>query len=103
MNLSIFTRVNPDMITGVSLMLLFVFTKAITQMGLGFFTMLLAHITFIIPYVILSVLPKLKQLNKHVKLHWILGQLLPYALWKVVIPEIMPGIITGLYWPSHYP
>jgi len=97
MNLTYLPVLNPDIVTGVSLMLLFVFTKAITQMGLGFFTMLLAHITFNIPYVILSVLPKLKQLNKHVyEAALDLGATPSYALWKVVIPEIMPGIITGL-------
>ena len=51
----------PDIVTGISLMLLFIFTKV----DRGYFTMLLAHITFDTPYVILSVMPKLKQMNKH--------------------------------------
>ena len=51
----------PDIVTGISLMLLFIFTKV----ERGYFTMLLAHITFDTPYVILSVMPKLKQMNKH--------------------------------------
>ncbi|NSW90713.1 MAG: ABC transporter permease [Firmicutes bacterium] len=96
MNLTYLPVLNPDIVTGVSLMLLFVFMKAFTQIGLGFFTMLLAHITFNIPYVILSVLPKLKQLNKHIyEAALDLGATPFYALKKVVIPEIIPGIITG--------
>jgi spermidine/putrescine transport system permease protein len=96
MNLTYLPVLNPDIVTGVSLMLLFVFSKAVTQIGLGFFTMLLAHITFNIPYVILSVLPKLKQLNKYVyEAALDLGATPLYALWKVVIPEILPGIFTG--------
>ena len=51
----------PDIVTGISLMLLFIFTKV----DRGYVTMLLAHITFDTPYVILSVMPKLKQMNKH--------------------------------------
>jgi spermidine/putrescine transport system permease protein len=96
MNLTYLPVLNPDIVTGVSLMLLFVFTKAFTHIGLGFFTMLLAHITFNIPYVILSVLPKLKQLNKHVyEAALDLGATPFYALRRVVIPEIVPGIVTG--------
>ncbi|HOJ09698.1 MAG TPA: ABC transporter permease [Clostridiales bacterium] len=97
MNLTYLPVLNPDIVTGVSLMILFIFLKAFTQLGLGFFTMLLAHITFNIPYVILSVLPKLKQLNKHMyEAALDLGATPGYALRKVIIPEIMPGIITGL-------
>ncbi|MDN5277294.1 MAG: spermidine/putrescine transport system permease protein [Clostridiales bacterium] len=97
MNLTYLPVINPDIVTGVSLMLLFVFTKPFTGMGLGFFTMLLAHITFNIPYVILSVMPKLKQLDRHVyEAALDLGATPFYALRKVVIPQIMPGIVTGL-------
>ena len=74
-------------------MILFVFAKV----RLGYLTLLLAHITFNIPYVILSVLPKLRQLNKHLyEAALDLGCTPARALWKVIIPEIMPGIITGL-------
>ena len=61
MNLTYLPVVSPDIVTGISLMILFVFIR----LDLGFTTLLLAHITFNIPYVVLSVLPKLKQLNKH--------------------------------------
>ena len=61
MNLTYIPVVNPDIVTGLSLMLLFIFTN----FRLGFISLLLAHITFNIPYVILSVLPKLKQLDKN--------------------------------------
>jgi len=96
LNLSYLPVLNPDIVTGVSLMILFIFMKAFTGVGLGFTTMLLAHITFNIPYVILSVMPKLKQLDKNLyEAALDLGAKPGYALRKVIIPEIMPGIITG--------
>ena len=74
-------------------MLLFIFTN----LQLGFVSLLLAHITFIIPYVILSVLPKLKQLDKNLyEAALDLGATPLYAYRKVILPEIMPGIVTGL-------
>lgn len=97
LNLSYLPVLNPDIVTGVSLMILFIFMKAYTGMGLGFITMLLAHITFNIPYVILSVMPKLKQLDRNMyEAALDLGAKPGYALRKVIIPEIMPGIFTGL-------
>jgi len=82
----------PDIVTGISLMLLFIFT----QVERGYFTMLLAHITFDIPYVILSVMPKLKQMNKHsYEAALDLGATPSYALTHVILPEVMPGVITG--------
>lgn len=96
MNLTYLPVLNPEIVTGVSLMLLFIFMKTFTNIGLGFFTMLLAHITFNIPYVILSVLPKLKQLNKYTyEAALDLGATPLNAIRKVIIPEIMPGIVTG--------
>jgi len=92
MNFTYLPVMNPDIVTGISLMILFIFAN----LRLGFFSMLLAHITFNIPYVILSVLPKLQQLNKHMfEAALDLGATPYYALRKVIIPEIMPGIITG--------
>lgn len=83
---------NPDIITGISLMLLFLFMG----MDLGFYTLLLAHVTFNIPYVILSILPKLRQMNRHLfEAALDLGASPAYAFRHVVIPEIMPGVITG--------
>ena len=82
----------PDIVTGISLMLLFIFTKV----ERGYWTMLLAHITFDTPYVILSVLPKLKQMNKHsYEAALDLGATPTYALFHVILPEVMPGVITG--------
>ena len=65
-------------------------------MRLGFLTLLLSHITFNIPYVILSILPKLKQMNKHLyEAAMDLGATPIEAFFKVILPEIMPGVITG--------
>ena len=82
----------PDIVTGISLLPLFLFTKV----DRGYVTMLLAHITFDTPYVILSVLPKLKQMNRHTyEAALDLGATPMYALFHVIIPECMPGILTG--------
>lgn len=93
MNITYIPVLNPDIVTAISLMILFVFARV----RLGYLTLLLAHITFNIPYVILSVLPKLRQLNKHLyEAALDLGATPAQALWKVIIPEIMPGIVTGM-------
>ena len=92
LNLSHIPMLNPEIVTGVSLMLLFV----LLGLDRGFFTMLLAHITFDIPYVIVSVLPKLKQMNPHLyEAALDLGATPTQALFKVVLPEILPGIFSG--------
>ncbi len=83
---------NPDIVTGISLMLLFLFLK----ISLGFTTMLLAHITFGIPFVILSVMPKLKQSSASLyEAALDLGCTPMQAILKVVLPDIKPGIISG--------
>ena len=83
---------NGDIITGISLFLLFV-SLGITQ---GFTTVVLAHITFCTPYVVLSVLPRLKQMNPNLyEAALDLGATPMQALCKVIIPEIRPGMITG--------
>jgi spermidine/putrescine transport system permease protein len=92
MNLTYIPVLNADIVTGISLMILFIFLK----LQLGFITLLIAHITFNIPYVILSVLPKLKQLDNNLyEAALDLGATPWYAIRKVILPEIMPGIITG--------
>lgn len=92
LNLNYMPVLNPDIVTAVSLMTLYRFFK----IDFGLLTMLLSHITFCLPYVILSILPKLKQMNKHLpEAAMDLGATPMYALRKVIIPEIMPGIITG--------
>ena len=84
--------VNADIVTGISLMLLYLSFG----MSFGFSTILLAHITFNIPYVILSVMPKMKQLNKHTyEAALDLGAGPVYAFFKVVFPDLLPGIFTG--------
>lgn len=83
---------NADIVTGISLMLLFIAFR----FTLGFSTILLAHITFNIPYVILSVMPKLKQTSKNTyEAALDLGASPVYAFFKVVLPDIMPGIFSG--------
>lgn len=92
MNLTYLPVLNPDIVTGISLMLLFIFIK----IDLGFFSLLMAHIVFNVPYVILAVLPKLKQFNNNLyEAALDLGASPAYAFKKIVLPEIMPGIITG--------
>ena len=91
--------INPDIITGISLMLMFVFVGRLfgAATSLNFGTMLIAHITFCLPYVILEVLPKLQQMDRSLpEAAQDLGCTPIRAFLKVEIPEIMPGIITGL-------
>ena len=89
--------INADIVTGVSLCLLFVSLGAVLKFELGFGTLLIAHITFNIPYVILSIMPKLRQLDSNlVDAAMDLGCTWIKAFRKVIIPEIMPGIINGL-------
>ncbi len=84
--------INPDIITGVSLFLLFVFLH-ITQ---GYLTVILAHITFCTPYVVLNVLPKLSQMNPNVyEAALDLGATPFQALRKVLVPALRPGMISG--------
>ncbi len=89
---------NPEIVTGVSMMLLFVFVGHLvtTSDVLGFPTLLIAHVTFNLPYVILSVLPKLKQTDKHLgEAAQDLGCTPVSAFFKVILPNISSGIITG--------
>jgi len=91
-NISQLPMVNPDLVTGISLMLLFL------AFGLrnGYVRLLIAHITFNLPYVIFSVLPKLRQSSDMLyEAALDLGCTPLQALWKVIIPDIMPGIVSG--------
>ena len=91
-NVSQLPMVNPDLVTGISLMLLFL------AIGLrnGYIRLLIAHITFNLPYVIFSVLPKLRQSSDMLyEAALDLGCTPLMALWRVVIPDILPGIISG--------
>ena len=90
---------NPEIVTGISMMLLFVFCAKLVGKTdvLGFGTMLVAHITFNLPYVILSVLPKLRQLDKYLpEAAMDLGCTPLQAFFKVVLPSISTGIFSGL-------
>ncbi len=83
---------NADIVTGISFMLLFL----ALNYKMGFSSVLLAHITFNLPYVVLSVLPKLKQINRSVyEAALDLGASRKYAFAKVIFPDILPGILTG--------
>jgi len=90
---------NPDIVTGVSMMLLFVAVAGIIKAEnfFGFWTMLIAHVTFNIPYVILSVMPRFKQLDASLsEAAQDLGCTPARAFFKVELPQIVPGIISGL-------
>lgn len=89
---------NPDIVTGVSLMLLFVFVGRLigATNSLSFGTLLIAHITFNLPYVILNVLPKLNQTDPHLsEAAQDLGSTPIRAFFNIVLPSIMPGIMSG--------
>lgn len=90
--------VNPDIITGISMMLVFVFVGQLfgASTSLNFWTLLIAHITFCLPYVILQVIPKLRQMDESLmEAAQDLGCTPVKAFFKVTLPEILPGIITG--------
>lgn len=83
---------NGEIVMGISLMLLFI----IGRIELGFGTILLAHITFNLPYVILNVMPKMKQTSRATyEAALDLGASPMYAFWKITFPDIMPGVISG--------
>ena len=90
--LSYLPMTTPDIVTGVSLMLMYLFC----HVPLGKWTMIFAHIAFDIPYVLFSVMPKLRQMNPNLyEAALDLGCHPIKALYKVIVPEIMPGIFTG--------
>ena len=99
MTLTNIPMTNPDIVTGVSLSLLFVFvgSQLLGQKeSLNFWTLLIAHVTFNLPYVILNVMPKLQQLdNSLTDAAMDLGCTPAQAFFKVILPEIMPGIVAG--------
>ena len=90
---------NPEIITGISLMFLFVFVGTFLglQTKLSFWTMLIAHVTFCLPYVILNVLPKFKQMDKSLPEAALdLGCTPLQSFFKVQLPAILPGVFTGM-------
>ena len=95
-NVTYLPVINPEIVMGVSLMLLFLFFENTFGLMRGMFTVLVAHITFSLPYVILNVLPKLRQMDQNLfEAAQDLGCTPMQAFRKVVIPEIMPGIFSG--------
>ncbi len=89
---------NPEIVTGVSMMLLFVFIGTALKINgiLGFWTLFIAHVTFSLPYVILNIMPKLKQTDAHIaEAAQDLGCTKLQAFMKVVLPSIRPGIVAG--------
>ena len=99
MSLTNIPMTNPDIVTGVSLSLLFIFvgsTMLGSKQSLNFWTLLVAHITFSLPYIILNVMPKLKQMDTSLTdAAMDLGCTPMQSFFKVTLPEIMPGIIAG--------
>ena len=98
MNITNIPMMNPEIVTGISMMLLFVFAGSLVRKNqvMGFGTLLIAHVTFCLPYVILNVMPKLRQFDMNIYEAAVdLGCKPIKAFIKVVLPEIMSGIITG--------
>jgi len=92
MNVAYLPVMNADIVTGISLLLVF----SVLGIRLGYVSLLLAHVTFNIPYVILSVMPKLQQLEWHTyEAAQDLGASPVQAFFKAVLPELMPGVVTG--------
>ncbi len=98
-NISYLPILSPEIVVGVSLMLLFV----AFNIEFGYTTLILSHITFCLPYVILNVLPKLRQMNRSLyDAAMDLGCNPMQAFWKVILPEIMPGVVTGFLMAFTY-
>lgn len=98
MNVTNIPMMNPEIVTGIAMMLLFVFAGTVVNKSdvLGFWTLLIAHVTFALPYVILNVMPKLRQFDMHIYEAAVdLGCKPVKAFFKVVLPEITTGIVTG--------
>ena len=92
-NLTYVPMMNADIVTGISLLLFFIFTK----IPRGYGTLLISHIVFNIPYVIFSVMPRLKGMDDNLyEAALDMGATPAYAIRKVIVPELMPGIISGM-------
>ncbi len=103
MNVTNMPIINPEIVTGVSLMLLFVFFAARMKIEFGFVTLLIAHITFDVPYVILNIMPKFRQMDPHLfEAAQDLGCSPFQSFKKIILPEIMPGIISGFLMAFTY-
>lgn len=102
-NVSNIPIINPEIVTGVSFMLLFAFLGTLFNFEMGFATVLIAHISFCTPYVILNVMPKLSQMDYSIyEAALDLGCNPRQAFFKTVMPEIMPGVISGMLMSFTY-
>ena len=97
MNITYLPIINPEIVTGIALMLLFTFIAGLFHLELGMWSVTIAHITFSTPYVVLNVLPKLRQADASL-FHAAqdLGCTPMQSFFKVILPEIMPGIMSGM-------
>ena len=103
MNITHIPIMNPEIVTGISMMLLFVYFRNFIHFEFGFITLVIAHVTFSTPYVILNVMPKLRQMNPHLyEAAQDLGCSPLQAFKKAVMPEIMPGVISGFLMALTY-
>ncbi|MBQ3054281.1 MAG: ABC transporter permease [Clostridia bacterium] len=95
--------INPEIVTGVSLMLLFVFFAARMNFKMGYATLIIAHITFDTPYVILNIMPKFRQMDKNLlDAAADLGCTPMQTFFKVTLPEILPGVLSGFLMAFTY-
>ncbi len=102
-NVSNIPIISPDIVTGVSLMLLFTFLGVMFNFEMGFFTVLLSHICFCVPFVVLSVMPRITRMDQSIYDAALdLGCNQWQAFYKVVIHELMPGIFSGLLMSFTY-
>ena len=108
MNVTYVPIINPEIVMGVSMLLLFTVLKTLfghvgIDFSAGLVTLIISHITFNIPYVILSVNPKIRQLDRNIyEAAMDLGCSPVQAFFKVIVPEIMPGIVTGFLMSLTY-
>ncbi len=103
MNVVYLPVINPEIVTGVSMMILFVFIAGLFDIELGFWSVCCAHITFCVPYVILSVLPKLRQMDISMyEAAQDLGCSPNQAFFKAVLPQLLPGVFSGLLMAFTY-
>lgn len=102
-NVSNIPIISPDIVMGVSLMLLFTFLGMIFNFEMGFFTVLIAHICFCVPFVVLNVMPRIKRMDQSIYDAALdLGCNQWQAFYKVIIHELMPGIFSGLMMSFTY-
>lgn len=102
-NMSNIPIISPDIVMGVSLMLLFTFVGVVFNFEMGFFTVLISHICFCVPFVVLNVMPRIKRMDRSIYDAALdLGCNQWQAFYKVIIHELMPGIFSGLLMSFTY-